>query len=157
MKPAVREGSMTLDDHHERGVAMVLAIGVLAVLGLLASVILAIVVAEKRTESAAYASDRALYSADAATEAGVHWLHGQPSPAALVDSLLHVRVSQGPTALSPDHQYEFNVQYAGNQFRPGWSIEFKDYLYRVDASGTSAQHSEAVLQVNASRLYREGY
>lgn len=148
---------MTLDTNHERGSAMVLAIGVLAVVAVMAVVIMAVVISEKRTSSSAYAHDRAFYSADAATEAGVNWIRGQLSPAATVDTLNHVRLTTGVIALSADHRYEFEVEYLGKQHRPGWSVEYKDYIYRVEASGTSAQQSQAALQVNATRLYREGY
>jgi Tfp pilus assembly protein PilX len=148
---------MTLAPNPERGSAMVLAIGVLAVVAVMAVVIIAVVVSEKRTSSSAYALDRAFYSADAATEAGVNWIRGQLSPAAMVDTLSHVRLSQGVTNLSADHRYEFDVEYLGKQHRPGWSVEYKDYMYRVEATGTSAQQSQAALEVNATRLYREGY
>jgi Tfp pilus assembly protein PilX len=148
---------MTLTDDSQRGSAMVLAIGVLALIATLAIVVLAVVVTEKRTSSSTYAHDRAFYSADAATEAGVHWIRSQRSPAAAVDSLNHVRLSDSTITLSPDHRYEYEVQYIGKRHRPGWSIEYKDYIYRVEAVGTSAQQSQAALEVNATRLYREGY
>lgn len=136
---------------------MVLALGVLAVVAILAVVVLTIVISEKRTSSAQYANDRAFYSADAATEAGVNWVRGQLSPAATVDTLNHVRLPAGMVNLSTDHHYDFEVEYLGKQHRPGWSAEYKDYMYRVEASGTSAQQSQAALDVNATRLYREGY
>jgi Tfp pilus assembly protein PilX len=147
---------MTVDPKHERGAAMVLALGVLAVLAILAIVIVTVVVSEKRTASSAYALDRAFYSADAATEAGVNWLHGQLSPPATVDTANTVR-AQGSVVLTADHSYQFGVKYVTMQYRPGWSVEYKDYIYRVEASGTSVQQSQAALQVNAMRLYREGY
>lgn len=141
----------------ERGAAMVFALGVLAVLAVLALVIVAIVISEKRTSAADYAYNRAFYSADAASEAGVHWIRGQLSPPPLVDTLSHVRVSDSTVVLSNDHLYEFDVAYVGKQFRPGWSVEYKDYIYRVQATGASSQQSQAALEVNATRLYREGY
>ena len=148
---------MTRTQNQERGSAMVLAIGVLAVLAVLAVVIITIVVSEKKTSSSEYAYDRAFYSADAASEAGVHWVRNQLSPAALLDTLNNVRLSPGATTLNADHLYEFDVVYVTKQFRPGWSVEYRDFIYRVEASGTSAQQSNAALEVNATRLYREGY
>jgi Tfp pilus assembly protein PilX len=148
---------MTPDQRHERGSAMVLAIGVLAVVAILAIVIIAVVVSEKRTSSSAYAQDRAFYSADAATEAGVNWIRNQRSPGAIMDSLNTVGTSAGTVALSTDHRYTFDVRYVRRQYRPGWSVEYKDYVYRVEAQGTSAQQSQAALEANATRLYREGY
>ena len=142
--------------HQERGFAMVFAIGALLVLAVLALAIVAIVVTEKRNESAEYAHDRAFYSADAAGEAGVNWLRSQKSPAATVDSLSNVRVAQ-PDTLTKDHLYQYSVRYVTRRFRPGFSVEYKDYVYVVAASGTSAQQSQAALEVNATRLYKEGY
>ena len=136
---------------------MVLAIGVLAVLAVLAAVIMTIVVAEKRTAFSEYANSRAFYSADAASEAGVNWIQHQASPPPLVDSLSRVSVAPGFTSLSSDHRYKYDVQFVRRRFRPGWSVEYKDFEYRVDATGASAQQSEAAIQVTATRLYREGY
>ena len=141
----------------ERGSAMVMALGVLTVLALLAVIVLTIVSANKRTESSDYANNRSFYSADAATEAGVHWLHTQGSPPALVDTLNHVSVTTAYTTLASDHQYRFNVRYVTKKFRPGWSVEYKDYQYVVEATGASAQQSQAAVNVNAARLFREGY
>jgi Tfp pilus assembly protein PilX len=141
----------------ERGSAMVLALGVLTVLALLAVIVLAVVSTNKRTESSDYANNRSFYSADAATEAGVHWLHGQGSPPATVDTLNHVSVATTYTTLASDHQYRFNVRYATKKFRPGWSVEYKDYQYVVEATGASAQQSQSAVNVNAARLFREGY
>jgi Tfp pilus assembly protein PilX len=141
----------------ENGSAMVLAIGVMAVLALIAIVVISVVIAEKRSSSSQYAQDRAFYSADAAGEAGVHWIKTQLSPPALVDTMNSVRAAAGYTALSDDHLYDYSVGYVGKQFRPGWSVEYKDYIYRVDAQGKSAQQSKAAVDFNGTRLYREGY
>jgi len=145
----------TLD--HERGSAMVLAIGVLAVLAVMAIVIVAMVSGEKKTAQAEYSQDRSFYSADAASEAGVNWIHNEYSPAALVDSLNDVYVNNTYANLPNNSRYLFNIQYLGKQFRPGWSSEYKDYVYRISANGASAQQSQAAVTVDATRLYREGY
>jgi Tfp pilus assembly protein PilX len=141
----------------QRGSAMVLAIGVLAVIAVMAIVIVAIVISEKRTSASAYTQDRAFYSADAATEAGSNWLLNQLSPAATVDSVNTVLPSQTGIVLGTDRSFTYGISYVSRRFRPGWSAEYKDYVYNVQGTGTSVQQSQAKLQVNASRLYREGY
>ncbi len=141
----------------ERGSTMVLALGVLAVVAVLAIVVMSIVIAEKRSSSSQYANNRAFYSADAAGEAGVHWLKTQGSPPALVDTASAVRLPSGYTALADDHLYDYGVHYLGKRFRPGYSTDCKDYIYLVDATGRSARQSNAELEFNATRLYREGY
>lgn len=148
---------MLSDRNSERGSTMVLALGAMAVLAVIAIVVMSIVIAEKRASSSQYANDRAFYSADAAGEAGVHWIRNQLSPPALVDTSNAVRAPSGYTALGDDHFYDFGVDYVGKQFRPGWSVEYKDYIYRVETTGRSGQQSNAALEFNATRLYRGGY
>jgi Tfp pilus assembly protein PilX len=132
---------------NEQGSAMVLAIGVLAVLAVLAVVIVAMVSSEKKTAQAEYAQDRSFYSADAASEGGVNWIHNQYSPAALVDSLNNVYVNNTYSHLTNNSQYLYNIQYVGKQYRAGWSSEYKDYVYRISAQGASAQQSQAAVTV----------
>jgi Tfp pilus assembly protein PilX len=141
----------------QRGSAMVMALGAIAVLAVVAIAVVAIVVAEKRTGFSEYAGTRAFYSADAASEAGVNWIRHQYSPPATVDSLSHVQVQNSYTTLASSNRYKYDVTYVGKRYRPGWSVEFKDYEYRVDASGASAQQSQSAIEVKATRLYREGY
>ena len=136
---------------------MVLVLGVLAALAVLAMVVMTIVTSEKRTQFTEYSNNRAFYSADAAGEAGVAWIRRQGSPPALVDSLSHVSVAGAYTALSNDHMFQYDVRYVRKRFRPGWSVEYKDYEYMVEARGASAQQTESAIELGAARLYREGY
>lgn len=142
---------------NERGAAMVLVMGVLTALAVLAMVVLAIVSTEKRTSFAEYTNNRSFYSADAAGEAGLAWLRRRGSPPALVDSLNRVSVAVGYTALSSDHRYQYDVRFVQQRFRPGWSAEYLDYEYLVDAKGASSQNSEAGVALGAVRVFREGY
>jgi hypothetical protein len=136
---------------------MVMALGVLAVLAVLAIVIATVVSSEKRTEVSKYANTRSFYSADAAGEAGVHWLTVQTSPPTVLDSLNHVTIGNTYTALANEHLYRYDIEYVGKRFRPGWSVEFKDYYYKVNAQGASSGQSQAAIEINTARLYREGY
>lgn len=141
----------------ERGSAMVLTLGVLTVLALLAVILLSIATTEKRTAFSEYTNSRSFYSADAAGEAGVNWLRNQPSPPDVVDTLNNVSVSTAYTTLEGANRYKYDVQFVRKYFRPGWSTEYKDYEYLVDASGASANQSATELAINVMRLYREGY
>lgn len=148
---------MSLSPANERGSAMVMALGALAVLAVIAVVVISIVISEKRTAFSDYTGSRSFYSADAASEAGIHWIRHQYTPPALVDTAGHVHVTNTYTAIGPENGYKFDVEYIRKRYRPGWSVEYKDYEYHVDASGMSAQKSEAAIEVRATRLYREGY
>jgi len=148
---------MTPSTRNERGSAMLMALGALTVLAVIAMVVLAVVITEKRTAQSDYSGARSFYSADAASEAGVHWVRHQYTPPAVVDTLNHVRVTNTNTVLAASNGYRFNVTYVRKRYRAGWSTEFKDYEYTVDAVGQSAQQSESDIEVKATRLYREGY
>lgn len=136
---------------------MVLVIGVLAVLAVLAVVALTVVVMEKRSSSAEYSRNRSFYSADAAGEAGIAWVRRQPSPPSLVDSLGHVAVANGYATLSREHRYQYDVRFVRQRVRPGWSVEYNDYEYVVQARGASAQEAQAAVELTATRMFREGY
>ena len=148
---------MTQPNASERGAAMVLALGVLAVLAVLALIVVGIVVSEKSAALFDYSSTRSFYSADAASEAGVHWISRQGTPPALLDAQSNVLVSNAYTSLSNDHRYRCDIQFVRKRPRPGWSLEYKDYEYSVAATGASAQQSQSAITLGATRLYREGY
>lgn len=148
---------MTARTRDERGSAMIMALGALAVLAVIAIAVVAVVVAEKRTGFAEFAGTRAFYSADAASEGGVNWIRHQYSPPAVLDSVQHVHVENTYTAMASDNRYKFDVTYVRKRYRSGWSVEWKDYEFKVDASGASTQQSQSAIEVRATRLYREGY
>lgn len=136
---------------------MVLTLGVLAILAVIAIAVVAVVISEKRTTFAEYAGARAFYSADAASEAGVNWIRHQYSPPVPVDIASHVHVDTTYTTMSQNNLYKYDVTYIRKRYRSGWSAEYKDYEYRVDAVGASTQQSQSAIEVRATRLYREGY
>jgi Tfp pilus assembly protein PilX len=149
--------NMTERTMNERGSVMVLVLGVLAVLAALAVIAVSIVSSDKWTAFSEYTHSRAFYSADAASEAGINWIRLQATPPPVVDGQNHVRVAGGFTALTGDHSYKSDIQYVRKHFRPGWSVEYKDYEYVIEADGASAKQSAAAVDVRAMRLYREGY
>ena len=148
---------MTQPAAGERGAAMVLALGVIAVLTVLALVVVSIVVSEKRTALADFSNTRSFYSADAAAEAGVNWVSRQTAPPPIVDASSNVRVANTYTALSADHQYMYNVQYVTKRPRAGWGVEFKDYEYSIQATGASALASQSAIELHTTLLFKEGY
>jgi hypothetical protein len=142
---------------NERGSVMVLVLGIVAALTGLALIIVAIASSDKWTSFFEYTNSRAFYSADAASEAGINWIRMQSSPPPVLDGNGRVRVAGGFTPLSGDHNYKSDIKFVRKRFRPGWSLEYKDYEYDIEAAGTSAKESEAAVDVRASRLFKEGY
>jgi hypothetical protein len=141
----------------ERGSALVLALVALGGLALLAIIVVSVATSGKWTEFREYTHTRAFYSADAGGEAALNWIRFQDTPPAILDGESNVFVAGSYTPLSGDHEYKYNVQFARKRFRPGWSVEYKDYEYLIKADGASAQQSESVIELRAMRLYQEGY
>ena len=142
---------------NNRGFAMVMAVAFIAGLSLLAVIVVAVATSEKKTEFAEYTHSRAFYSADAAGEGAINWLRFQGSPPVLLDVAKNVYVATGYTPLSGDHDYKYDIQFLRKRIRPGWSLEYKDFEYLVDADGASVQDGEAEVEIQALRLYKEGY
>ena len=145
----------TLTNNH--GYAMVIAIAFIAGLTLLAVIVVSVATSEKKTEFAEYTHSRAFYSADAAGEGAINWLRFQASPPPEVDGARHVFVATGDTPLSADEDYRYDIQFVRKRIRPGWSIEYKDFEYMIDGRGSSVQEGEAEVEIQALRLYKEGY
>jgi Tfp pilus assembly protein PilX len=143
--------------HNEDGSAMIMALGAMAILAVIAIAVVAIVISEKRTGFSEYAGSRSFYSADAASEAGVNWVRHQYSPPAPIDSVRHVHIDNTYTTIATNNRYKFDVTYVRKRYRSGWSNEYKDYEFKVDALGTSTQQTQTAVEVRATRLYREGY
>lgn len=78
-------------------------------------------------------------------------------PPGLIDVQNHVYVAGSFTPLTTGNSYKYDIQFLRKHFRPGWSLEYKDFEYLVDADGASVQQSEAAIEVDATRLFKEGY
>jgi hypothetical protein len=141
----------------ERGSALVLILGSLLVFSALAIIAVSIVTSDKRSAATEYTHNKAFYSADAATEAGLNWLLMQPTPPPLLDADSNVRLAGAPTGLGAGHEYSFGVQYVTKRFRAGWTLDYRDYEFNVEADGASARQAAASVDLVATRLYREGY
>ena len=139
------------------GYAMVLALVVITALALLGGIIVAVSTSEKQTAFNDYTYSRAFYSADAGGEAAVNWLRVQDSPPGLLDPAKHVYVPAGYDTLSNDHLYRHDITYIRKRLRPGWSIEYKDFEFTINSEGESVAEAEAELEVQALRLFKEGY
>lgn len=148
---------MSLRRPDEQGSAGVLVIAVLAALAALAVIVVSIASSGKWTAFSEYSHSRAFYSADAASEEAINWLRNQPTPPPLVDANSNVLVAASYASLGTNHRYKSDIQFVRKHFRPGWSTEYRDYEFRIKADGASARAAEAAVDVQAMRLYREGY
>jgi Tfp pilus assembly protein PilX len=142
---------------NDRGYAMVVALSFIAGLTLLAVIIITVSISEKRTAFNEYSHSRSFYAADAGGEAAINWLRIQNSPPNLLDAQKHVFVPTGYDTLTDDHKYRFDVTYIKKKTRVGWSHDYKDFEYTIDADGTSVKESESEVEVQVRRLFKEGY
>jgi Tfp pilus assembly protein PilX len=151
------DGAMKHELSNDRGFAMVIALTFLTGLAVVAVIIVAVATMEKRTAFNEYTYTRSFYSADAGSEAAVNWLRFLSSPPGFLDPSKTVYVPAGYTTITPEAKYKYNVTYLRKRHRAGWSKEYLDYEYRVDSDGTSVQDSESQVEVQALRLFKEGY
>lgn len=145
---------------NESGFAMVVALAFVFGLGLLAVIVMAVSSTEKNTAFNDYTYTRSFYAADAGGEAAVNWLRIQGSPPGLIDVNKHVHLPSGYENLNTyksDHQYKFDITYIRKRLRPGWSVEYKDFEYEIESDGASVRDAESEVEVNALRLFKEGY
>lgn len=141
----------------ESGSALLLAIGVLVILAGIAAVIVSIAVSEKKSQFAEFTHDRAFYSADAAGEGGINWLKNQTTVPPYLDGLNNVYLSAGYTPLSTGHSYKYDVRWMSKQQASGWGKGYFNNEYLISAAGASVQQADAAVEVDATRLYKEGY
>ena len=145
---------------NESGFAMVVAMAFVLGLGLLAVIVMTVASTEKNTSFNEYTYTRSFYAADAGGESAINWLRIQGSPPGLLDPQNHVFVPTGYIDLDTnklDHKYKFDVTYILKRPRAGWSTEYMDFEYQIDSDGASVGDSESGVEVNARRLFKEGY
>jgi hypothetical protein len=145
---------------NESGFAMVVALSFVLGLGLLAVIVMVVSSTEKNTAFNDYTYTRSFYAADAGGEAAINWLRIQGSPPGMLDPEKHVHLPTGYDNLNQykdDHKFKFDITYVRKRLRPGWSVEYKDFEYAIESDGASVADAESEVEVNALRLFKEGY
>lgn len=135
-------------------VTSLLIILVLSVLGV-AAVILSST--EKRTSFAESVHATAVFSADAGGEAAIHFLRMSDSPPQIMEFAQFTVASQTNNPLQGYQQYDFDAFYVRKRPKPGWSVNYLDYDYRVASTGRAAAKGRSDVDLVASRLFKEGY
>jgi len=142
---------------NNKGSALVVSLLMITGLAVIAGIIVVIAATEKQSTFNENAHARAFYSADAGGEAAINWIRIQNSPPGFVDASNNVYIAGGYQYLTSDHKYKFDIQFTGKRLRPGWSHEYKDFDYTIDADGESVQESRSALEIRSTRLFKEGY
>jgi hypothetical protein len=141
---------------------MVTALFFILGLSVTAAIIVTIAGSEKRVSHNEYVHARSFYSSDAGTEVALNWLLMRQSPPRVIDQDGTVQALNDYTYLytsgnTEPNKYKYDIDFDRVRFRPGWSREYLDFDYTIDSDGASTQQSETVIQVQASRLFRQGY
>jgi Tfp pilus assembly protein PilX len=141
----------------EKGFAMVSAIAFIAILATIATISIWVAGIEKRVSFSSETHQGSFYAADAGGEAGINWIRTQPTPPNFIGMTKDVYNQASYANLDDDQQYRFNMTYVQKRPRPGWSTEYKDFDYRVLSDGSSVNDNQSQLELNLSRLFKEGY
>lgn len=146
---------------NDRGSALVTALFFITGLTVAAAVIAMVATSEKRIAQNEYTHTRSFNSSDAGSEEAINWIRLRTSPPGIINGKkvrdLVDYTTMDSNGITEENKYKYGIDFDRVRFRPGWSREYRDFDYTIDAEGASAQESSAMLEVQASRLFRQGY
>jgi Tfp pilus assembly protein PilX len=148
---------MIIPRQEEKGFAMISALAFIAILAVIATVSIWVAGSEKKVSFSGETQQNSFYAADAGGEASINWIRTQTTPPGFIGTTKDVYQQSTYSDLDDDQQYRFDMTYIRKRPRPGWSIEYKDFDYRVITDGASVNNSQSQLELNLSRLFKEGY
>ena len=94
----------------------------------------------------------AFYAAESGWEVAVSWLDDQYPPSTTSSVA-------GPTTMPGDNNttYSYSTSFDGAEHAPGYSTEFKRYIYQIDSTGALG-NAESQVSVTAGKIvYIGGY
>jgi hypothetical protein len=154
---------MSVKMRNDSGSALVTALFFITGLTVAAAIIAMLATSEKRIAQNEYTHVRSFNASDAGTEEAINWLRLRQSPPRVVDDQTNaVRELDDYSQLYKsgnyeENKYKYDIEFDRVRFRPGWSREYLDFDYTIDSEGASSQESSAEVEVQASRLFRQGY
>ncbi len=153
---------MSLMTRNDRGSALVTALFFITGLTVAAAVIAMVATSEKRIAHNEYTHTRSFNASDAGTEEAINWLRLLAKAPATIDADNNVKSLADYSDLYSsgnyeENKYKYDIAFDRVRFRPGYSKEFRDFDYTIDSEGASAKESSAMLEVQASRLFKQGY
>ena len=148
---------MIIQRQGEKGFAMVSALAFIAILAVIATVSIWIAGSEKKVSFSGETQQSSFYAADAGGEASINWIRTRSNPPGFIGTTMDVYQQTTYSDLDDNQQYRFEMTYVRKRPRPGWSIEYKDFDYQVHSDGSSVNNSQSEVELNLSRLFKEGY
>jgi hypothetical protein len=141
---------------------MVTSLFFLTGLTVAAIVIAMVATSDKRVAQNDYTHTRAFYSSDAGSESAINWLRVRNTwPTPLNEQGAVVRMDDFTDLNVSGHyeknEFKYDMDFDRARFRPGWSKEYRDFDYTILSEGASAKESSAMVEVQASRLFKVVY
>ncbi|MBD3222271.1 hypothetical protein GF314_13620 [bacterium] len=142
---------------NQDGFALVTSLLIVLVLSVIALAAVMLSSTEKRSTFAEGVHMTAVFSADAGSEAAIHFLRMSDTPPKIIDAADNVVHAVANEALDDLQEFDCEAQYVRRRPKPGWGTQFVDYDFRVESSGRAAADGRSDVDLVASRLFREGY
>lgn len=142
---------------NREGFALVTTLLMVLVLAILAVGVVWMASSEKKTAFAEQVHISSQFSADAGGEAGINFVRLSPTPPRILNFADKTVRSQGETAIVGSQAYGFECQYLKKTPRPGWAVNYLNYNYNIDSTGSASTTGQSGVQLVVNRLYREGY
>jgi len=139
------------------GFALVTSLLIILVLSLIAVAAVVLSSTEKRTTFAEGVHATAVFSADAGSEASIHFLRMSDAPPKIIDSADNKVHAMADEPLVGAQEFDTATHYVRRRPKSGWSTQFVDYDFRIESSGRAAADGRSDVDLVASRLFREGY
>ncbi len=141
----------------QEGFALVTSLLIVLVLSVIALAAVMLSSTEKRSTFAEGVHMTAVFSADAGSEAAIHFLRMSDTPPKIIDQADNVVHALANESLEGPQEFDTEAQYVRRRPKAGWGTQFVDYDFRVESSGRAAADGRSDVDLVASRLFREGY
>lgn len=142
---------------HDEGFALVTSLLIILLLSVIAIAAVVLSSTEKRATFADGVHTSAVFSADAGSEAAIHFLRMSDTPPKIVDTVNNTVHALNDEPLEGLQEFDVEAQFMRRRPKSGWGTQFLDYDFRIDSSGRAAAEGRSDVDLVASRLFREGY
>ncbi|PID79148.1 hypothetical protein CSB20_11510 [bacterium DOLZORAL124_64_63] len=142
---------------NREGFALVTTLLVVLVLSVMAVGLVWMASSDKKVSFAEQVHVASQFSADAGGEAGINYVRLADAPPRIIDFASRTIHNQGETNVHGSQKYDYDAFYLKKTPRPGWGVDYLDYNYRIESTGSASTKGRSNVQLVVSRLYREGY
>jgi hypothetical protein len=144
---------------NENGSAIVIAMMILAIVTIIGVFSLNTSVVERKIATNLVLHKIAFYAAESGWERMVNWLDDQFPYITNTQTITENLKDSADSSAQVSSSYSAKVDFDGvKQNLPGYSSEFKKYLYTVKSTGSNPRGSKTIITVTAGKIvYVGGY